>query len=116
MPPFKNGTHLNRVRLKSGKKCKPYIRISSGPQRGEYVHKMIWLAYHYGLLEGLGNPAISKVYDDIEAIRAGILTIDHKDGNTLNNDIVNLEAVTQSENTRRMQERNGIAKKTRKKQ
>lgn len=101
---FKNGTHLNYVRKGI---CKTkYIRTSAGPQRGEYVHKMIWLAYQEGALSQMREgPRRVELRQLISEVKHGIKTIDHVDGNSLNNHWTNLEAVTWEENTRRVRER-----------
>lgn len=92
MPRFKLGTHINKIRKRKNRTLQKYIRIGAGPQRGEYVHRMIVAAR-------IGRP----LTDEEE--------IDHKDGNTLNNDPSNLSDPmsagehTQIENERRRRKR-----------
>lgn len=75
-------TYVNRTHSTS------YVRVCKGPQRDEYVHVLIAQAM-------LGRKLLPTE------------TVDHKDGNTLNNEWTNLEVVTRKENTLRMMERNG---------
>ena len=75
MPPFKDGTYINRV---NGHKCER-IRISAGPQRGKYVDVLV-------LEAKLGRP-----------LEHG-MTVEHSNGNTLDCDPDNLEEVTLSDN------------------
>ena len=42
MPPFKDGTCANTID-RAGL-VQRYIRVSAGPQRGQYVHRMIAVA------------------------------------------------------------------------
>jgi hypothetical protein len=74
MPPFKDGTSLNKLRRRRDGSIVQYIRIRSGPQRGQYVHRMI-------LEAKLGR----KLQEDEEG--------DHIDGDTLNNDPGNLQVL-----------------------
>lgn len=86
MPKFKFGTHLNNTKKKGKKKLK-YLRISAGPLRGLYVHRLI-AAVKYGRELGPHE------------------TVDHQDGNTLNDHPDNLsEPISWSEHGRRTQER-----------
>lgn len=69
---FRNGSYVNKMKERKGNKTKiQYVRISAGPQRGEYVHRMIVAA------------RIGRNLNDWE-------TVDHRDGNTLNNHPSNL--------------------------
>jgi len=68
-----NGTHLNVT--KSGRKAIPYPRISAGPCRNIYVHRLVAEA----LLRRRLKPNE---------------TVDHKDTNSLNPDPTNLQVVS----------------------
>lgn len=72
MPPFKNGVSINKIRKRKGNgTLQKYLRITAGPQRGKYVHRLIVAA------------RIGRDLHDWEEI-------DHKDGNTLNDHPSNL--------------------------
>ena len=87
MPPLKRGTYVNKCNDGSRR----YIRVSAGPQRDKYVHDLIMEAK-------LGRPLAKHE------------TVEHRDGNGLNNDPANLELMTRPENTRAMlKRRNGDA-------
>jgi hypothetical protein len=76
----KNGVHINRVkdRNSSGEPIE-YLRISAGPQRGRYVHRLI--------VEARLGRSLHKWEH-----------IDHMDGNTLNDDPANLsDPITRAE-------------------
>lgn len=87
MPTFRDGTHINADYAK-GRSDSPYrrLRISAGPQRGQYVDTLI-------LQAKLGRP-----------LRDGY-TVEHVDGDSLNVDPANLIEVTRPENSTRMQDR-----------
>jgi len=80
MPAPGDGVALNTIE-RCGLEIR-YLRISSGPQRGRYVHTMIAEAM-------LGRPLAA----DEE--------VDHVDGNTLNNHYSNLRVVTASEHAKK---------------
>jgi hypothetical protein len=71
MPKFNHGTHLNSVKTKGGRRKSRYIRFSAGPLRGKYVHRVIVEAR-------IGRPLTEWE------------TVDHKDGDTLNDAPANL--------------------------
>lgn len=62
-------------------KKQPYLRITAGPQRNCYVHRLIAEAM-------LGRPLRKDE------------TVHHKDGNTLNNRWTNLEVLLLSDHAR----------------
>lgn len=62
-----NGTYLNWSKTTT----KPYLRITAGPQRGQYVHRLVAQAK-------LGRPLLPD--EDVH----------HIDGDTLNNDPENI--------------------------
>lgn len=70
MPKFKDGTYLNNTKKKGAKPLK-YLRISAGPLRGQYVHRLV---------------AAAKIGRDLTQAE----TIDHKDGDTLHDHPTNL--------------------------
>lgn len=84
VPVFKDGTCVNTID-RAGL-VQQYIRISAGPQRGEYVHRLIAAAK-------LGR----KLRDDEE--------VDHDDGNTFNNEPDNLVVRTMSEHAKMTRQR-----------
>ena len=96
MPPLKNGTHVNYTNrgVKGGKRT-PYLRISAGPLRGQYVHVLVAEAM-------LGR----KLDPETEEV-------DHVDGNGLNPVWSNLEIVTPAVNRKRMHARLKAAKNAR---
>jgi hypothetical protein len=71
MAKFLYGTHINSIKAKGGKRKSRYIRFSAGPLRGKYVHRVIVEA------------RIGRELTEWE-------TVDHKDGNTLNDRPSNL--------------------------
>lgn len=79
---WRGGTTINNT--KNGKA--PYLRITSGPQRGRYVHELV--------MEGMLGRELTP---DEE--------VDHKDTDGLNPKWTNLELVSHAENMRRMQAR-----------
>lgn len=86
MPKFRNGTYVNVTKKKRRNPAK-YLRISAGPLRGEYVHRIV---------------AAAKMGRDLTDEE----TIDHEDGNTLNDDWRNLsEPISREEHGRRTQKR-----------
>jgi hypothetical protein len=87
MPKFRFGMHANKMRKKKHHKMLRYLRFSAGPLRGQYVHRII---------------AAAKLGRDLEDWE----TVDHEDGNTLNDDWRNLsEPISREEHGRRTQER-----------
>lgn len=73
MGAFNFGVHKNTTKpRRRGSKKLPYLRISAGPLRGEYVHRLIMAAK-------IGRP----LTDDE--------TVDHEDGDTLNDHPDNLK-------------------------
>jgi hypothetical protein len=87
MPKFKNGTHVNKTRqFKRGGAKVQYLRIKAGPQRDMYVHKLV------------AEAKLGRELRDDE-------TVEHEDGDTLNNRWTNLKVVSRPENTALMHER-----------
>ncbi len=84
MPPFKDGTCANTID-RAGL-VQRYIRVSAGPQRGQYVHRMIAAAK-------LGRP----LRDDEE--------VDHDNGDTFDNAPENLIVRTMSEHAKLTRQR-----------
>ncbi len=80
MPPFTCGVSLNTIE-RCGLEIK-YLRITSGPQRGRYVHQLVMEAR-------LGRPL--EAHEEV----------DHDDGNTLNNHFANLVLTTKAEHGRK---------------
>jgi|SRR5262252_9165107 len=84
MAAFKDGTKVAYPHGKTRKDGKPrptkYLRVTAGPQRGQYVHDLIAEARLGRKLEG----------DE---------TVEHKDGDGLNVDPGNLIVVTKRVNT-----------------
>lgn len=72
MPPPGDGVALNTIE-RCGLAIR-YLRVSSGPQRGQYVHRLVAEAM-------LGRSLMA--FEEV----------DHKDGNTLNNHFTNLQIV-----------------------
>lgn len=85
---FRNGTTVNKMRKrKRNGRWMKYLRIVAGPQRGEYVHRLIVAAR-------IGRPLASWE------------TVDHKNGNTLDNDPANLsDPISYEEHARITSER-----------
>lgn len=75
MPPPGEGTYVNQIE-RCGLAIR-YLRVSSGPQRGRYVHQLV--------AEAMLGRALMHFEE-----------VDHKDGNTLNNDWANLVVTTGS--------------------
>lgn len=76
---MRNGTHVNLTGLTKAKKKKPaYLRISAGPQRNEYVHRLVAMAL-------LRRPLQPHE------------TVDHIDQNPLNCAPENLQVLSWSE-------------------
>lgn len=86
VPPFKSGTSLNTLKRRRDGSLVQYIRIRSGPQRGQYVHRMIMAA-------ALGR----NLQDDEE--------VDHLNGNRLDNDPSNLQVLHVSAHARETRRR-----------
>jgi hypothetical protein len=80
MPPFAAGVALNTIE-RCGLEIR-YLRITSGPQRGRYVHQLVMEAK-------LGRP----LRPDEE--------VDHANGDTLDNAWNNLELMTKIEHGRK---------------
>jgi hypothetical protein len=80
---WKGGVCVNVIR--KGKELS-YLRITAGPQRGEYVHDLIGAAK-------IGRPLTKEE------------TVEHIDGDGLNVEPSNLKVVTRPENTRLMHQR-----------
>lgn len=93
MPKFKGGTTVHFITKKKGEYCQPtpYLRITSGPQRDRYVHMLI---------------AEAKIG---RALRYGE-TVEHRNGNGLDNSPENIVVVTRSENVKLMHARRKRAK------
>jgi hypothetical protein len=72
MPPPGDGTCLNTIE-RCGLEIR-YLRVSSGPQRGKYVHQLVAEAM-------LGRSLMA--FEEV----------DHMDGNTLNNHFTNLQVI-----------------------
>lgn len=72
-----NGVYLNVTKLKGGKKL-PYLRVCAGPQRDEYVHRLI--------AEALMRRPL-KPHE----------TVDHKDQNSLNCHPCNIQVLSWSD-------------------
>jgi hypothetical protein len=86
LPKFRNGTYVNKTKAKRRKVSK-YLRISAGPLRGEYVHRIV---------------AAAKIGRELTPKE----TIDHEDGNSLNDHWANLsEPISWEEHGRRTAER-----------
>jgi hypothetical protein len=87
MGKFRFGVHINTTQKKKGQRKLKYLRISAGPLRGQYVHRLIVAAK-------IGRPLTEDE------------TVDHEDGNTLNDDPANLsEPISWAEHGRRTQAR-----------
>jgi len=100
---FKNGVSIN-VHCKQ-KKLK-HLRIKAGPQRDQYVHDLVCKAKIIGRREAWtkehpGQPIPEN--DDFYSLEYE--TVDHDNGDSLDNDPVNLVPMTNAENVRRMNER-----------
>jgi hypothetical protein len=95
LPKFRNGTYVNKTKAKRRKVSK-YLRISAGPLRGEYVHRIV---------------AAAKIGRELTPKE----TIDHEDGNSLNDHWANLsEPISWEEHGRRTAERLRKTKRGRK--
>lgn len=81
-----NGLHLNNTRNRITGTTLPYIRISAGPQRGMYVHRLV--------MEAKLGRRIRKSE-----------TVDHIDGNSLNNHPANLRVLSWAQHGRETQRR-----------
>lgn len=87
MPKFKGGTTEHKITKKNGYIYPtPYIRITCGPQRDCYVHTLI---------------AEAKIGRKLEPGE----TVEHRNGNGLDNDPPNIIVVTRAENSALMHER-----------
>ena len=87
MPPFKHGMHTNTTQKERHHKPLKYLRISAGPLRGQYVHRLVMEAK-------LGRPLTADE------------TVDHEDGNSLNDNPSNLRGpITWAEHGRITMER-----------
>ncbi len=83
---LKGGLYVNGVRRRRDGTVQNYLRVSAGPQRGRYVHQLVAEAM-------LGR---SLMHCE---------TVDHVDGDTLNNTWLNLQVVPRSKNTSLMRAR-----------
>lgn len=79
MPVFAGGTSLNTIE-RCGLEIR-YLRITSGPNRGQYVHRLVAAAM-------LGRP----LREDEE--------VDHKNGDTLDNEWTNLQVISTIEHAK----------------
>lgn len=78
----KNGCYLNHTRSKkSGLAKMSYLRVSAGPQRDTYLHRLV------------AEAMLMRPLEPGEAV-------DHIDGNTMNNHPSNLRVMTMAMNTR----------------
>lgn len=103
MSGFKNGVSVNN-HAKNGYKMQ-HLRIKAGPQRDQYVHDLVCKAKIIGRREAFqrefpGNPIpetdfYSLIYE----------TVEHDNGNSLDNEPTNLLPMPRAENTRRMLKR-----------
>lgn len=96
MPRPGDGVALNTIE-RCGLECR-YLRVTSGPQRGRYVHQLV--------AEAMLGRALMAFEE-----------VDHVDGNTLNNHFSNLQVIHVSDHakkTRRQQvERRRAARRER---
>lgn len=100
MPAFKTGTKVNTP---SGVKR---IRISAGPQRDVYVHQLVMIAMRLGQRDGFRAAAGLDQEERLEELfPAHIESVDHENGDSLDNLPSNLTPVSLSENTTRMMRR-----------
>lgn len=107
---FSDGNIWNNARVQGGMRfltfslskkeilAKPYYRLCS-TEKHYFVHKLVCMSFHP--IEG------KEKYEDYKDLQ-----VNHKDGNTLNNEAGNLEWMTKSENMKHAYE-NGLNKKVR---
>ena len=74
--PLKRGCYINRTKRKAR-----YIRVCAGPQRHRYLHALV--------AEALLGRALRPEE-----------TVEHENGDTLNNSFTNLVVVSRAENSR----------------
>lgn len=103
MPKFKGGVSIND-HARNGSKMR-HLRIKAGPQRDEYVHSLVCRAKIAGRRESFEreHPGVAIPNNDFYSLIYE--TVEHDDGDSLNNEPTNLIPMTRAENTRRMMER-----------
>lgn len=108
MPPFKNGISVN---IHCRRKKLKHLRIKAGPQRDTYLHDLVCQAKILGRRESWEreHPGQPIPTDDFYSLEYE--TVDHDNGNSLDNSPTNLLPMTQSENTRRMNLRQAAKKR-----
>ena len=84
----------------------PYLEVSEGVKRKIFYDKNNYMKVKY---ESRGQMVHRLIYAHINGAIPDGLTVNHIDGNKHNNNISNLELMTQSENSKHSWE-NGLAK------
>jgi hypothetical protein len=100
---FKNGVSINN-HAKNGNKMQ-HLRIKAGPQRDHYVHDLVCRAKIIGRRESFEREHPGQPIPETEFYSLSYETVEHDNGNSLDNEPTNLIPMTLSENVRRMNQR-----------
>jgi len=100
---LKHGVSINN-HARNGNKMH-HLRIKAGPQRDEYVHSLVCRAKITGRRESWEREHPGQLIPDSDFYSLDYETVEHDNGNSLDNEPTNLIPMTQAENTRRMMER-----------
>lgn len=99
---FNGGVSVN---VHCRKKVLKHLRIKAGPQRDQYVHDLVCRAKLLGRRESWEREHPGQPVPVNDFYSPEYETVDHENGDSLDNEPTNLVPVTNSENVRRMNER-----------